>query len=252
VLVRPNSPPSQLDPPTLRTYCRNPKCRGKLKIPVENERAAFCCRGCYAAFYRRRCLVCDQLFDRKSEKRRICNRAKCRYEFRSDRARFLASGYPSARNAEFDARSARKMGVSTPPFSGRPWRQVAGPDLGPNFSAAVVPDGPNCQWKGGMFERLEAQNRALLAAAGQAEINTNFSAPNWHEVTSPDGVTCFVTRVCAPAPKVYFRDGIGEFPHYVGRSDRADLAIPADLSIPNFLKRTNPAAPNSRFAPARS
>jgi hypothetical protein len=26
--------------------CRNPRCRAKLKDPVANARAAFCCRGC--------------------------------------------------------------------------------------------------------------------------------------------------------------------------------------------------------------
>jgi hypothetical protein len=44
----------------LRHYCRNPHCRMKLKAPVENDHAAFCCRGCFTRFYRRRCLVCER------------------------------------------------------------------------------------------------------------------------------------------------------------------------------------------------
>jgi hypothetical protein len=44
----------------LRHYCRNQHCRTKLKLPVENERAAFCCRGCFERFYRRRCIVCER------------------------------------------------------------------------------------------------------------------------------------------------------------------------------------------------
>jgi hypothetical protein len=238
VLVRPNLPLLQLDLPTFRTYCRNPKCRGKLKISVESERDAFCCRGCFTAFYRRRCLVCEQLFDRKTENQRVCRRAKCHSEFRRDRARFLGGRYPSGPLADISPKSARKMGAYKPPFGGRPWRQVAGPDLGPNFSAAVVPDGPNCQWKGGTFERLEAQNRALLAAAEQAEIDGNFGEPDWREVISPDGVKCFVTRLRAPAPIWGLAVVLGNLSHMSAGPTGADLAIPDGHSIPELLKRS--------------
>ena len=30
-----------------RHYCRNPRCRTKLKVPVSNRRDAFCTRGCF-------------------------------------------------------------------------------------------------------------------------------------------------------------------------------------------------------------
>ena len=40
----------------LRHYCRNPRCRSKLKQPVENPRRAFCTRGCHSSFYHSRCL----------------------------------------------------------------------------------------------------------------------------------------------------------------------------------------------------
>ena|SRR2546421_12250213 len=44
----------------LRHYCRNSRCRTKLREPVENEHAAFCCRGCFEQFYRSRCAVCER------------------------------------------------------------------------------------------------------------------------------------------------------------------------------------------------
>jgi hypothetical protein len=43
------------------------------------------------------------------------------------------------------------------------WRQVAGPPLTPSqLHCATVPDGPGCQWKGGAFERIEAESRKIL------------------------------------------------------------------------------------------
>jgi hypothetical protein len=46
-----------------RHYCRNPKCRSRLKEPVEHPRDAFCARGCSAGFYRTRCRVCEEKFE---------------------------------------------------------------------------------------------------------------------------------------------------------------------------------------------
>jgi hypothetical protein len=61
-----------------------------------------------------------------------------------------------------------------------------------------VSDGPDCQWKGGEFERV-AKNRAALKAADEAAANGYFTDPDWHAVVSPDGVKCFVTSFVAPA-----------------------------------------------------
>ena len=61
-----------------RHYCRNPRCRMKLKAPVENPRAAFCTRGCHSSFYRRRCVVCEHDMERKTENQLICGKRRCR------------------------------------------------------------------------------------------------------------------------------------------------------------------------------
>ena len=50
----------------LRHYCRNPRCSSKLAKPVANPREAFCARGCYSSFYRKRCLVCESQWRRLS------------------------------------------------------------------------------------------------------------------------------------------------------------------------------------------
>jgi hypothetical protein len=61
----------------LRHYCRNLKCRSKLPEPVENERRAFCTRGCHESFYRNRCRVCERDL-RKAGKRGNAARMYCR------------------------------------------------------------------------------------------------------------------------------------------------------------------------------
>jgi hypothetical protein len=58
--------------------CRNPKCRSKLPLPVSNPREAFCARGCHGAFYRKRCLVCEEPMERKTGNQLICGKRKCR------------------------------------------------------------------------------------------------------------------------------------------------------------------------------
>jgi hypothetical protein len=83
MFYKPTTTLPQADPLTLRHRCRNPKCRGKLKTPVENERDAFCTRGCYTSFYRHRCLVCEGPIARAVENQKICKKAKCRNAFRA-------------------------------------------------------------------------------------------------------------------------------------------------------------------------
>jgi len=58
-------------------YCRNLRCRSRLLEPVENERRAFCTRGCHESFYRNRCRVCERDL-RKTGKRGDAARMYCR------------------------------------------------------------------------------------------------------------------------------------------------------------------------------
>ena len=123
-----------------------------------------------------------------------------------------------------------KWGFISRLFRCRPWRQVAGPDLGPNSSAAVVPDGPDCQWKGGTFERLEAQNRAALQA-------------HFVKLAMPPANLLGGYRFSGASTAAEF--GLIKIEPVKSASidliNRPDLIIPDDLSIPEFLKRTDPA-----------
>jgi hypothetical protein len=52
----------------MRHYCRNPKCRSKLKTPVSNSREAFCTKGCHGSYYLHRCNVCEKQLEDKYRK----------------------------------------------------------------------------------------------------------------------------------------------------------------------------------------
>jgi hypothetical protein len=114
----PPGPPRRDCPMTapLRHMCRNPRCRMKLSEPTENERRAFCCKGCHAMFYRRRCVVCERDLPPGPPNRKLCRSAKCRNEY----ARFphlfrfaTGSTAPGTGNRERDLRSAIKSGTKT-------------------------------------------------------------------------------------------------------------------------------------------
>ena len=171
----------------LRHFCRH--CRSKLKAPVPNHREAFDSKGCHGAFYRHRCLVCEREMPRNSESQRTCFRAKCKtaWQQKTVQSKFVGdSSLPVSTPIE----NPIKSGIKSADKYGRRWKIIAG-EISPNaLRCATVPDGPGCKWDAGSFERIEAQNRAALRRAEEAEIEANgyFTEPEWREVVSPDGV----------------------------------------------------------------
>ena len=129
----------------LRHRCRNPRCRSKLKAPVENPHHAFCSRGCHAGFYRSRCLVCEGAITRKTERQLFCRKPRCRSAFRGSESHYRYPGSPSAGSP---LKTSIKPGVKTPLKPDRAW----------------APDGPGCRWDGGEYARLEKRNRTALEA----------------------------------------------------------------------------------------
>jgi hypothetical protein len=140
VLYRSN-PPSNL----VRHRCRNPRCGAKLKRPTEDRLDAFCCQGCFDGFYRFRCLVCEQSIRQQPKRRRlVCTRSKCRHEFQRHRERFRGARYPTSVLGLNDARSAHFTGLKIGSLAGRPYRQIAGPELNPtSLRLASLPLDPD-------------------------------------------------------------------------------------------------------------
>jgi hypothetical protein len=144
----------------LRRRCRNPKCRLKLPEPVSNEREAFCCRGCYGSFYRRRCLICEQPMERETERQLVCGKRKCRNALaaRCGLGRYLPSSHPIS-----PAKKPVNKGLEMPNDDDRAWRSVAAPELtADQLRGATVPDGPNGRWESGGYQRVETRNKMRL------------------------------------------------------------------------------------------
>jgi hypothetical protein len=113
----------------MRHRCRNPRCGCKLRSPTDNPRNAFCCRGCFAGYYRSRCIVCERTYGRAREDQHTCGRRKCKSEFRRHRLRFLAKWGQTPVEALSPLGNPIKSGTKTGTENGRGWRQVAGPVL---------------------------------------------------------------------------------------------------------------------------
>jgi len=103
----------------LRHYCRNPKCRTKLKQPVENPHKAFCCRGCHESFHLKRCVVCEaDKPPRSTARRKLCRRPKCEARYRQNRGLYAFSGSGSGRTANV-VRNLDKSGIKSDAFGDR-------------------------------------------------------------------------------------------------------------------------------------
>jgi hypothetical protein len=209
-------------------FCRH--CRGKLKEPVDNHRNAFCVSGCHRSFYRHRCLACEQPMERKTEGQLICGKRRCRNALR---AGLIRSRYHTPSHVISPPEKPDKMGLA------KGWFVVASPPepYTPNqLHCATISDGIDGTWKDSKLQRIEAQNRAALKAAEEAEIEANgyFTDPDWRETVSPDGVRCFVTSFQKPMAQPSKQiDGVPSDWEPCNPSN----PILDDLSIPEFLRR---------------
>jgi hypothetical protein len=129
VLYKPSSPPQPVSPIAPRRRCRHPRCAAKLKQPTDNRLDAFCCVGCFDSYYRSRCFVCERLIAQKTKPRRVCDRQKCRGEFRRHPERFSGARYPASGLSQISLGSAHSTGLKFGQKGDRPFRIVAGPAL---------------------------------------------------------------------------------------------------------------------------
>jgi hypothetical protein len=170
----------------LRHHCRNPKCRMKLPAPVSNEHEAFCTPGCYRSFHLKRCGVCEKPLERRYQKRKrgdvtkyvriepneptACADPGCKRQWREGDA--LGRFWPKPHGGSQKTRHHQEVPAKGPVLgsvreskNAKRWVLVAGSGLTPNqLHCATVTDGPDCQWEGGEFERIEAKNRRALEA----------------------------------------------------------------------------------------
>jgi hypothetical protein len=153
-----------------RQYCRNSRCRSKLREPVENHHHAFCCKGCFETFYLRRCRVCERDISndpltgearKRLSRRKYCGR-KCANEAeRFSRAYAWIGSQPTKR--EMNSRNAHEMGIESG-SRGRPTNGM--------FSRAG--EGCGWRWEGDEFEYRLIDRNGGLAARIEAEVGSRW------------------------------------------------------------------------------
>ena len=125
-----------------RHRCRY--CRTTLKAPEDNDRQAFCTRGCHSSHYRKRCVVCEAKFERKNEGQKVCGRRPCRNALKSRPELYSYARMGQSAGSVIDPlKNPIKPGIKTRLDGGRPWRQIAGPELSArSFALATLPLDP--------------------------------------------------------------------------------------------------------------
>jgi hypothetical protein len=221
--------PSKQDQP--RHRCRNPRCGTKLRQPTDHRLEAFCCEGCFESFYRSRCIVCERPIAQKTKPRRVCNRQKCRGQFRRHPEQFLSARYPGPGLSQISSGSAHFTGLKIGQKGGRPFRIVAGP-TSPEINLRIRID-PELIAR---LDRthagyLENQKKAKRRAARQALIKRKRPPVNvLGGFKFPGAPTIDLSPSPAPGWAMTSNwkptDGGAEFP-----------------PIPQFLRREVPAAP---------
>src|SRR5262249_11760272 len=179
--------------PLLRHRCRNPHCGAALREPTENRLDAFCCPGCFANFYRSRCLVCERPIAQKTKPRQICDRTKCRGEFRRHPERFRGTRYLASGLSQISAGSAHFTGLKNGQKRDRPFRVIAG--RVPHPINLQVPLDPELRARlNRLHSRVRGAPRARREARRIAVEVEIFDPEDWEPATSSDGVEVLVTR----------------------------------------------------------
>jgi hypothetical protein len=186
-----------------RRRCRNPLCRSKLTSPTFDRLSAFCCTRCCDNFFRTRCVVCESPISRKTHGQRVCRRPKCRSEFKRHREQFLGTRYPSRGVADISGKKLVKSRVQ-----------------------------PVINW--GLDPELAARH-ARERAVAIAERNRRRPVPTPLIGPHDPPVNILGGYQFPNAPKVGLPISTS-----AARSALSTVAatIPADLSIPELLRRT--------------
>lgn len=219
--------------PTLRHRCRNPKCQMKLPAPVENQRDAFCIKSCYDTYYRRRCLICERPLVVKRGKPVLCKRAKCKAALRA-RSGLGKYAAPLTIPAAFKPVQEVPVNRASKPAS---WRTIAGPEPTPNeLHCATFPDGPNCDWQDGRYQRAEAANRALLKEHF-ARLSAKAQIQRHHAPVNILGGHRSAWRAARPPYEILAITPDIDLSPIVSTRHVSTIKLDDDLSIPPFLRR---------------
>jgi hypothetical protein len=209
-------------PPQVCLHCRNPRCNANLKTPTNNRCDAFCCRGCERQFYGCRCRVCESLFDRKTSRRQVCQRTKCRYQFQHHSERYFGSRPITPQNASI-AHNAHpnplKMGVKSDGKSGRALRIVAGPEV-PDINLRILPvPAPKANRTWQKAERRATRKVLIQYVTPPVNIIGGYRFPG------APAIDLRQARAAPAAPAIPTGDGL-DIPAFLRRTLAAEAVLP--------------------------
>jgi hypothetical protein len=217
--------PQTSRPQQPRHHCRNPRCGTALKVPADNPRDAFCCRGCEGQYYGRHCRVCGALFAHKTKRRIVCSRAKCRYQFKRHPEQFFGDRYPSGPMAHNASKNPIKPGIKIGAKPGRAFRIVAGPGGLYPINLQLPPDLP--------VSKANATFREHCRAAGLKAL--------FQRDVPPANIVGTGAFKFPGAPNVDLNPA-----RATPRAPAAGPPIGDGLDIPDFLRRTTTAPAGCR------
>ena len=202
--------------------------------------------GLHGSFYRHRCLACEtgDAPERRASESLSPGRlqGKAGGKRRSSAGSWVGPAPPTA-TPENPLKPGVKTGLKPRSDPGRPWHRVAGPSSAlRTFAAAVVsdviPDGPDGQWVGGSFERIEAENRKRL----KEHLAKLAKDCLYQRDTPPTNLLGGYKFPGAPtAADLDLAKSTATVPDKIAaETARLIATIPANLSILNFLKRPPP------------
>lgn len=169
--------------PPVRHRCRNPRCGVRLKPAVTNSRDAFCCEGCFTAFYRRHCLVCERPIIRQTERQILCGRKKCRNDFQRHKERFYPTRYPASVLRQNALGSAQSTGLKIGTSTGREFVQIAGPKLSPtSLRLASLPLDPELAARLERARRPDVEALVIKRKVSPANVLGGYRFPGAPEV----------------------------------------------------------------------
>jgi hypothetical protein len=192
--------------------CRNPHCKSRLAAPVDNPHKAFCTAGCHA-----QCVVCEKDKPAGRSDRKLCQRPKCRTDYRKNKSLFARTG-PGTDLCRLSSRNAQSTGTKIADLADRKWRQIAGPEL-----------------------IVSAFHCAAVGAAETVEASRRINARRWREAGTLIGPSDPPVNLSGGykfpnAPKLELPPVAEPTSARVADSSGVDPSIPDDLSVPDFLK----------------
>lgn len=173
-------------------HCR--RCRSKLPAPASNPLDAFCCKGCVRIYYQAKCVVCEQL---KSGRGLACHHPRCQSELAAKK-RYGTLGRLVLGRKKLGSGTPIKQALSEA-LKGRPTYRIVAGSLPPEQLrlATIGAALGNCPFdldrKLSRRHRLEDERKAI-------ETSGHLEDTEWREVTSSDGVRCFVAAQAAETP----------------------------------------------------